>query len=98
MIISPRHFARERPGDAAIEMRFFFDLSDNWRAATDDFLLVIECRPSMFFGEEIEIGFPINGLQVWGIKEPAEGVAGPDKARLPVFEINGIRQVIEENR
>jgi hypothetical protein len=56
-LVAQRHLAGEDPHDFALLPDFAFDFADDGFTGADDFLLVLEGRPGVFLGVEIEIGF-----------------------------------------
>ena len=78
-------------------MRFLFQLPDNRLARFDNLLLVVKGGPGVLFGEKVEIGLAANHFRVFDAEQLAERFAQFDKTRVAVLEIDGVRDVRQQD-
>ena len=95
-VVAQRQLGGERPHDAAIGQRFFFQTADKWLTGLEHALLIIEGLLCMLGQEKIEVAFSNQLLRPVELEKPRHGRVDADEAALAVFEINAVGDVIEQ--
>ena len=76
--------------------RFLFRPADQRLAAANDELLVFVGGLGVFAGEKVEVRFAHGFFRVFKAEFPGKRLADFQETRLPVFEIDVVRNVVEQ--